>query len=1040
MKSKLQKKDIFVPLSGGADTGTDPRTPRSPTLTVEDGHFNAEGRTVRRDALATFVGNLATDTPAQNSSTIYLAEDVDGGIVTFGGPKMYERSSAGSLIGGPTSSQGSGIVVDVDRDTYHASNSGAYYCAKSVQATSDGDEDVIVHCGSEPISTVYFHGVDSGKLLALDDTDLSGPCTGIINHSSENGAWAFYSAEDEVGATFANADALTISDSTNLVDDCSIFQHGDIGGEDRAISYRLDGSNVVVNHLVLSGLDVNATSNVGTTISASGGRVDSIYLRNANNVTNDETNHVACAAYSNSTHLYLSVTMDGLSDGSVDHIADGETSLSSYTNISITSVRMLFGAASSGICLVCFSCDDSRDRTVLFGYTVSGSTVSFVAPKTVGYNMSPVSRVLNNTGDMYMVFEVDTADDRSATETSVDEASGQHTLMLFKYYSDEEYAQFYPIAEIDRSTNDQSHDHQVEWSDSNTIMLTTSDGLSAESSRYVIDFSEQQIKSTKIGDVTVIPGALPKMYGGDEVYPSGALSYPESVTVSVDEDNVTGNFTNAGGAGAYYYAATYVIKSSRGLSIESAPSPAVGATVVNTDGNAVATVTVPFPSALSIMLSDASYATCELYRTSADGNDFFRVASSQLENGSGYVTFTDDGTDGFTANTGLDILLTAKALYTQNGSLENILAYPHRAGTEHSGRYIYAPRYKERTQLLYSKSVISGIFPEFNEVLEVSVPSQGGRTRALVSSDEKLYIFKERSILITYGDPLNDTGAGQGFAPPRVVTDSGGCLYPAGAASGDIGVVFINSIDGLVYVISGDRPQLIGDPVRYYCEQYGYNNVWFAPQDNCVRVSSPDAGAPTLSFNYQYNKWSTFTGRYTAVKSGFSSPQGPSNVFVDIVQDGNSNVYVQDPTGTNATVESYDVNISTSWISLGDILGYGKFYKWTLLGGKKNATLDLTFRTAYDYEPYWTDTQDYNADALTEFSAADQYGTMTNSDFVDQALKVEVDGSRHKTDAVRLCVSTNNGTARDDIEIVGAKLEIGVRPGNTLLGSGRTVS
>lgn len=299
---------------------------------------------------------------------------------------------------------------------------------------------------------------------------------------------------------------------------------------------------------------------------------------------------------------------------------------------------------------------------------------------------------------------------------------------------------------------------------------------------------------------------------------------------------------------------------------------------------------------------------------------------------------------------------------------------------------------------------------------------------------------------MTYGEPLNDSGAGNGFAPPRLISDSAGVAYATSAASGPMGIVFINSIDGLVYLLDGsDNISPIGDPVRHYCKTYAYDNVYFSPQDNSVRITSITAGAPVLSFDYKHNKWSTFTGRYAGgVRSAFSANVGWISAFgqgghLDVVTTANGVVHMQSTNPAVGFNENYNVNISTSWISLGDIGGYGKFYKWTLIGGKKKASLGLNLKTAYDMEPYWTDNQVYDANALTNFSISDQYGTMNSSTVVDQALKIIVDGSRHKTDAVRLCVSTTNGLGRDDVEIVGARLEIGVREGSTKLGSGRTV-
>ena len=1098
MKSRLQKKEFFIPLSSGTQTGVDPRLPTSPTIIAENVRFDVKGVSQKRDALGTFVGNTTTDVPtAFGSRDLYMAGTDSSGSVLFFGNSVYEYTVNGSYVSVYDGFNGCGEILDIESDVIASYEGGLQYmgdCPAAYITTTSGENQIIYGFSDNGIlaatapPTVGVIGVNSRvEISSYEGTSAAHTGKVIIDSSGNDLAWYFYKNTNFFTGHY-NAAANTWSHHSNATPTvgsgthtsrCSLLYGGTVNGSRRLIV--ADSNAGVVNCLVSNIYLTNAVQSSHVNVTSDGGQTARSY-----NFFLDSTNFVTLNAYeigTPPTKVGITISADFLEDTSINNIDSAGENVATTTNASVIHVSGWVdtddrdgGGSGNAQCYALFTYKEvaansvsSEATTLLIPFKISdGGTI------TIGTNSEaasgaayPVSEPLKTDNGVYVMFCHPGKSWWNYNATSAANASAQHFIYLGRYddtNASSDGSRFVPVGMVNIPAHGRAAYDLVDgrpsagggagyarwYTDGSTNILplvvptSTIDEDPTSWAAYgdcllksfSVNFSDQKIKPVEFGDHTMIPCALPLVYTEGLISPQGSLTYPEGITAS-RAVNANGEWATAGGVGTYSYCACFKTVDGLGKETLSAPSPSVSVNVaVVTDKVTVSVLGADPWKYRESEAQHARYVTIELYRTSADGNDFYRIAAGPAGD---LAAFTDYGTVAFTANTGLDTILSAKALYTMNGELENSRPSRHRVCCIHANRYFYVPRDSEIDQICYSKSYRSGVSPEFNEILSIGCSAQGGPVRSLESWNEKLYIGKERSWMVTYGEPLNDAGGGQGFAPPRIITQEAGVKYPTAAAAGSPGIFFVNSVDGLIYLLGGsEQVQYVGGAVRHYCETYDYDNVWYAPQDGCVRFSSATVGAPTLSYNYKFGQWSTFTGRYDdGIRTAFAAPVGTSNAYVDVVMDTGGNVYVQND---SATVEDFNVNISTSWISLNDIAGYGRFYKWTLVGGKKNATLNLDLKTAYDYEAYWTDSQTYSANALEASEISDQYGAMTDANFVDQALKIEVDGSRHKTDAVRLCVSTNAGTARDDIEILGARLEIGVKPGSTKLGSGRTVS
>lgn len=1037
MKSRLQKKDVFIPFFAGLDTDGDPRMPSSPTIVCENVDFNTDKTARRRDALATLVGNVAADTPTAFSNDKYMAYSTAG--LVFFGKDGYEYSSNGSYDNVFVSNDGRNESIRIDSDFIHRKETDASaLCSGQLSAHDLGDVTAVV-AGNSII--VYS---DETKSIINSNSNSLGYTFSISN---SNTCWAVGTGALE-NALLASYNSISDSFTHEIVDvtPLSLCYYNSIGSANTAIGALSDEGKMYVYAINLDSATFYDNTNFNI-LSSSEFSVHQIKTASGHILT----------AYvsSNGASVQVGASLDGANATDILHLSNVNASVvSSLTNVEVGPVCVYETATNSGHIVASYRSENSRPTTFVSNFYVSDGSLTINSVTNFCTGHFPASPALVVGGVPYIAFVHYGGRWWGSDSDSVDMATSQGCAVLFRGTGDYSASnQFSPVGMIGdlpyiRIYNYWSdHATSTPWISNSISMVFPESKIAAYSTgwtanhgygssvirKVTVNFSDQTVVHPEFGSYCPQMSQLPRWFDGSQFVPMSTIEYPEGCRATVANSS-SGNFTLSGGAGEYYYSSTYSYTDTNGRTIESAPSPSTQASITNV--TSVVTFSVPSPFLLSSAIPPGSTAKVNVYRTSADANDFFQVAVVECSS-SDVTTFTDYGKVAFSINAGIDVIVSGKYLYTANGELENYRPYPHFVSCVHSGRYFYTPSHAESGTLYYSKSDGS-----FNEVLDVGVASGNGNIKHLSSHNEKLYIGKERAWLVTYGEPLNDTGAGQGFAAPRLLSAEAGVKYPTAAAAGTHGIFFINSVDGHVYLIdNSEQIHYIGGPVRYYTDAYAYDNVWYAPQDSCVRFSSATVGAPTLSFNYKRGRWSTFTGRYDdGIRAAFVAPIGPSNSYVDVVMDVNGNVYVQDPVGTNAKLESFNVNISTSWISLDDIAGYGKFYKWTLVGGKKKSTLSIDLKTAYDYEPYWTDSQTYNADALVNFSIEDQFGTMANNAVVDNALKIEVDGSRHKTDAVRLCVSTNGGTLRDEIEILGAKLEIGVRPGSTKLGSGRTVS
>lgn len=1026
MKSKLQKKEIFIPLSVGAETGTDPRVPKSPVVECENAVFPVGGSVSKRDPMAVLcTGKTQIRKLGSAGGVLYglgsgiYSIGANGATVTIDGRWEAARSDVVTLAHSPSSAESAGVggLIPVTVNVVTSSGNGIAAIYSPFVVHPDG---TLLYTSS-PSQTIFKSAVES---------------------SSGNGAW-LYNFYEEPQIDFYSANNQTINSVGGM--DVEPLGLVSIGG-DLAIGVEVntDGNVYVV---VVDCTDASVvSSNVVATHHLAGG---SLFGSSAAHV-----------ATSNGSALVAVVVADGVDSGTavnliVGHctydvngvvdvvssctVAVGSTN-SNYTPLSISlstdsglieeldTVSVLCAFRGFGVWH-----EDNRPRTVSVDLQIAppplGLTeVPFTGTYTLGngvvcYDMAPCGPAFSSK--RYPMLHMPHAWWTNSVDSAVASATAQCSMIAISVGGSATWPSppSSPVARILTSPT-ASYPSRVSGGPLHSGLATAVPGVASRIARIDLNTNTNDISAVDALDGACIGSGWPMYIYGNSSVCLGSPEYPEQINI-VQTNSALGNWTNSGGVGDYFYAITYGI-TCNGRSSESASSYSTQSTITN--NSSYVTLKLPRPSLCE--LSSKSPET-RIYRTSESGNDYFLVGVASY----GERTFRDYGKIGFTVNAGLDKILSASALYTQSGELENVYPPQHSVSAIHAGRYFYLSR---EGLVAYSKSIGDRFSPGFNEVLEAALSPDGGSVVGMVSFSDKLFIAREGLWNVLSGDPLNDAGSGYSMSPPRIVARGSGA---SGAmVQCPIGIAYVCSADGLIYLIAGNESvSPIGAPVSAQCRANSYSVAWHAPQDRSIRFSSSDSGAPTLSFDYSVGQWSTYTGVYAGgVRDAISHDFG--NGMVDVVLLSGGNVYVQDKSSNSNSTESYTLSIESSWISLNDIAGYGRLYGWTLLGGKPNSgALSLEIKTAYDYEPHWTDNQTYNASSLNNFSIDNQFSMNSANTIIDNALKISVDGSRHKTDAIRISVKDTNGLSRNNIEIIGARLEIGVKPGMTRLGSAREV-
>lgn len=243
---------------------------------------------------------------------------------------------------------------------------------------------------------------------------------------------------------------------------------------------------------------------------------------------------------------------------------------------------------------------------------------------------------------------------------------------------------------------------------------------------------------------------------------------------------------------------------------------------------------------------------------------------------------------------------------------------------------VWAPLAMANDTWMFSAQASPNFGPRFPNGFSLRTSAEHGRPQIAVEMDNKILLFHEYGVFVTWGEGPDETGSGQ-FAQPILVTQSVGCKYPRSCVLTDAGVMFM-SYEGVYLITKSLQPVYAGKDVE------DYNSLVITGAHNLVdrhQVWMYSSDGTVLCYDEYHQRWSVFTGlatNATAMVDGVPYINSTSDL----------RIWKEDKTSYTNNGTAFDCELKTGWISLAGLQGFERMYKLTFSGsGTTDATLTL---------------------------------------------------------------------------------------------------
>lgn len=455
-----------------------------------------------------------------------------------------------------------------------------------------------------------------------------------------------------------------------------------------------------------------------------------------------------------------------------------------------------------------------------------------------------------------------------------------------------------------------------------------------------VTFASNAIDSVEIANGLQISGGFGWLYDGLFPVEENFFLWPDSVEVTTSSTggNIVGQPSGyVSGQPIYYIQAIYSWTDNQGLVYNSAPSIPVAITGLSNVNTYTFTYYVP---TLRLTYKVESPIRIRVYRWSVLNQNYYEVTSITNPTYNNlsvdYVTITDTLADASIVGNNL--------IYTTGGVVEDVNSPASSIMTLFDTR-VWKVDAEDPNLLWESKQIIPGVPVEWSDLLTYYVaPSLGttlntGPMKALAPMDDKLIIFKSDSIFFINGTGPDNTGANSQYpTSPYFVTSTVGCTNQQSIVLMQDGLMF--QTDKGIWLLGRDLSTVyIGAPV----EAFNSSTVTSAvnvPATTQVRFAL--GTGEVLMFDYFYKQWGEFEGIPATSSCIVDGLHTFLNQFGEVYQE--SPGLYQD--GDQPVLMSF----LTSWINLGAIQGYERFYDFYLLANYLSPH-NLLCQVAYDYNP-----------------------------------------------------------------------------------------
>lgn len=368
-------------------------------------------------------------------------------------------------------------------------------------------------------------------------------------------------------------------------------------------------------------------------------------------------------------------------------------------------------------------------------------------------------------------------------------------------------------------------------------------------------------------------------------------------------------------------------------------------------------------------------------------------------------------------------------LYTNGGILENDPppCPVHMAATRSRLWLIDA---EDPYRVLPSKRIAPGKIPEWNQALDLRVPTDTGELVALGAIDDLVIIFSREAIYALDTADAGPDDAGDGAFPPlRLVSRERGCVNARGVITADVGCFFPS--DGGIYLLQANG-QLewvsrdLGDDIDF-------SRIVGASIDTARKEVVFALATGCYVFDYDHGQWSGFAFNDDALISpsvgSIVDLATTSEGLAFTLEDGRTFIEKIPDTGFSERVV---YSVSTGWLALAGLLGFQRVRRVHLLG-----RFLLTATPSVESLP---DLGTFTITAHYNFKDSDiQQYVLTSDDLLaiynegkHDPLRLSMHLKRQRCQSIKLTFTYTPGAEQNAIpirpELVALGFEVGFKP------------
>jgi len=500
-----------------------------------------------------------------------------------------------------------------------------------------------------------------------------------------------------------------------------------------------------------------------------------------------------------------------------------------------------------------------------------------------------------------------------------------------------------------------------------------------------------------IGGELAIPGAIVKTYDGDIIREKNFNHWPVINQITFNAGALTGTFL---------YKVVYRFINKNGEETISSPSQALVATPAAQD------VLVQY---LNYQIGDNTAAIrVHIYRTENNGTVYYEVTPAEgIANDPTMITSTH-------TDTVLDAaLVDNKPAYFNGDVLENDAPRPTRSITNFKSRYA-SVNSDRPDELEYSKTYTPQIRPENSRFLTIRADDKeyhgAEKVRATMILDDKIIIFKDRTILFTQGDGANNAGAQNSLFFPEVISTNVGTVNPRSIILSPNGI-FFKSEKG-IYLLGRDlNISYIGADVE---EHNGENITGAVLMKNINQIRFTTENGVCLVYDYFFRQWSWYTNHQangsTFWNGEYVRVNNSAQVFVSKNDRDDDGAFIQQ-------------KIKTNWLKVQGIQDFARVYRLLLLG-EYVSNHTITLNVYYDYQDYAWDSYTLTPQDASKYNVTSK---PTDDDFdggLDGTFQWKVHLIKQKCQAIKFEIIDNYvDTNGESFRLSNMTLQLGVKKG-----------